>query len=346
MLVGLVAEPGGGGAQPVADGLRDVRGVVLEDARAVAELGGLLVGAGDVAAAGDAVVEAGGVLDPVAVAEGPVSLVVAEQEGVRVVVDHGVLVRQQLAGAGEGDRGAGEAGRRGGGLDGAAGCGPGDAAAVFEVVVQAGDGVGDRAGGLEVDEVVDAVAAAGGVSLGVQSKAVRMCPYWMARATSPLGRRAMCQARVRRKRARPMFPCGSAGMTSPGRPWLAASWFAQVTKSSIRSRSALIFREPVSRPFAVQVVGVVVEQQVPVRDHALQDADGVDDRGDGHPGDLALGAAGTVVAVFVGGGLELVAADQVPSGPARRDRDRDRGSIRCAGPGPLRGACRSGRRRR
>jgi hypothetical protein len=58
----------------------------------------------------------------------------------------------------------------------------------------------------------------------------------------------------------------------------------------------------------------VVEQQVPVGDHALQDADGADDRGDGDPGNLALEAAGLVVAVLVGGGLELAAADQVPSG--------------------------------
>ena len=90
----------------------------------------------------------------------------AEHEGVRVVVDHGVLVRQQPAGAGQGDGGAVEAGRRSCGLYGAAGCGAGYAAAVCEVVVQGGDGVGDGAGGLKVDEVVDAVAAAGAVSLG------------------------------------------------------------------------------------------------------------------------------------------------------------------------------------
>jgi hypothetical protein len=43
----------------------------------------------------------------------------------------------------------------------AAGRGAGYAAAVCEVVVQGGDGVGGRAGGFQVDEVVDAVAAAG-----------------------------------------------------------------------------------------------------------------------------------------------------------------------------------------
>src|SRR5260370_758379 len=56
--------------------------------------------------------------------------------------------------------GVGEAGCGGGGREGAAGGGAGQAAAVPEVVVQGGDGVGDRAGGLEVDEVVDTATAA------------------------------------------------------------------------------------------------------------------------------------------------------------------------------------------
>ena len=68
MLVGLIAEPGGAGPEAIADGLGDVRSLVLEGDGAIAEPGGLLVGAGDVAAAGDAPVEAGGVLDPVAMA--------------------------------------------------------------------------------------------------------------------------------------------------------------------------------------------------------------------------------------------------------------------------------------
>jgi hypothetical protein len=63
------------------------------------------------------------------------------------------------------------------------------------------------------------------------------------------------------------------------------------------------------RPVAARVVGVVAEQQVPVGDHALQDANGVDDGGNGDPGNIALDARGVVVAVFVGGVLVLVAAD-------------------------------------
>src|ERR1700728_280696 len=43
------------------------------------------------------------VLDFAAVAECLIALVVAEHKGVRVVVDHGVLVRQQPAGAGQGN---------------------------------------------------------------------------------------------------------------------------------------------------------------------------------------------------------------------------------------------------
>jgi len=63
----------------------------------------------------------------------------------------------------------------------------------------------------------------------------------------------------------------------------------------------------------VRVVDAVVEQQVPGGDHAFQHADGRDDRGDGDPGNVALGTAGKVIAILVGGCLELAAADQVPS---------------------------------
>jgi hypothetical protein len=45
VLAGLAAEPDGGGAEPVADGLREVRGLGFLGKRAVAELGGLLIGA-------------------------------------------------------------------------------------------------------------------------------------------------------------------------------------------------------------------------------------------------------------------------------------------------------------
>jgi hypothetical protein len=61
---------------------------------------------------------------------------------------------------------------------------------------------------------------------------------------------------------------------------------------------------------------VMIEQEVPVGDHALQDPDGVDHRGDGNPGNVAFGTTGMVVALFVGSILVLIAADQVPSGPA------------------------------
>ena len=257
----MVAEPGGAGPQPVGDGLGDVLGLVLQGERAVTELGGLLVGAGDVAAAGDAVVQAGGVLDSLAVAEGPVPLVVAEHEGMRVVIDHGVLVRQQLAGAGEGDGGAGEAGGRGGGLDGAAGGGPGYAAAVSEVVVQGRDGVGDRAGGLKVDKVVDAVAAAGAVFLGCPVEGGAHVPVLDGQGDQAVGPARDVPGQGPPEAAAAMFPCGSAGMTSPARPWLAASRLARhevldpVPSADTFGTSA--------GPAARQVVGVMIEQQVP-----------------------------------------------------------------------------------
>jgi hypothetical protein len=97
------------------------------------------------------VVEAGGVLDAIAVAERLVAFVVAEQHRLRVVVDHRVLVGQQPAGGGRGDRGVGELWGGGGRLDGAPGRRAGHAPAGFQVVVEIGDGVGDRADGLDVD---------------------------------------------------------------------------------------------------------------------------------------------------------------------------------------------------
>jgi hypothetical protein len=72
-------------------------------------------------------------------------------------------------------RGAGEAGRAGGGRDDAAGCGPGYAAAVLEVLVQGGGGVGGRAGGLQVDEMRPP-AIDGGWRTGKQ----RVLPYSQA----------------------------------------------------------------------------------------------------------------------------------------------------------------------
>src|SRR5689334_5100369 len=92
VLADLLAEPGSGrrGCGRRLAGARTRP--VLEGERAVAERGGLLAGAGDVAAAGDAPVEAGRVPPPVAVAQGPVPLVMTQDERMRVAVNHCVLV--------------------------------------------------------------------------------------------------------------------------------------------------------------------------------------------------------------------------------------------------------------
>jgi hypothetical protein len=81
VFVGQLTEPCGVGAEAVADGLRGVLGLGFDDGGPLAELDGLLVGAGDIAAAGDAPVEAWGVPDAVAVAERPVALVVVRALG-------------------------------------------------------------------------------------------------------------------------------------------------------------------------------------------------------------------------------------------------------------------------
>jgi len=56
-------------------------------------------------------------------------------------------------------------------------------------------------------------------------------------------------------------------------------------------------REPVPARVAAQVVGVVVEQQLAVGNHAFQDTDGVHDRCDGRPGNIADFALGAVVVI-------------------------------------------------
>ncbi|MEV7856485.1 hypothetical protein [Streptomyces sp. NPDC088183] len=128
-------------------------------------MGGVLIGADDVAAAQNAVVQAGGVLGTAAVAERLGAFVMAEQECLGIIEDHGVFVVQQAAGGGGGDDGAREAWALGGGLDGVPCSGAGDPSTAFEVVVEVGDGVGDCADGLHVDELVNVAPAAGCVSL-------------------------------------------------------------------------------------------------------------------------------------------------------------------------------------
>ncbi|RKN05338.1 hypothetical protein [Streptomyces radicis] len=132
------------------------------------------------------------------------------------------------------------------GADAAVQAGAGDAKAVVQVLPQVGDGVDGGAGGLDVEELVDAVTAAGGISArdGGAEMAVLN-----GQGHQPSGRRAMCQARVRRKRSVPIAPCGSGGMTSWARPSAVASLCAHATKSSMRSTRVATRSEPL--PFCL-----------------------------------------------------------------------------------------------
>jgi hypothetical protein len=69
-------------------------GLPFEGERTLAQPRGMLVCTGYVPASRHAPIEAGSVLYAVAMAEGPVGLVVTQDKGVRVVEDHGVLVLQ------------------------------------------------------------------------------------------------------------------------------------------------------------------------------------------------------------------------------------------------------------
>ena len=211
----------GGGAEPPGDGRGGVGGELLGPEGALAQVVGVAVGADGVAAAGPAVVLVRGCRAGARFAERGVAFEDADQAAVRVVEQDEPVAGEVVGGLpGEvlRDDAPLEAGRRGDGDERAAGGGPGDPLAGGEAVFQAGGGVGGGQGGLDVEEVVDAVAAAAGVAVdGDATRVVRMCPYWIARATSPPGRRAMCQARLRRKRLVPSAPPGSRGCL-PGQP--------------------------------------------------------------------------------------------------------------------------------
>lgn len=179
------------------------------------ELGGMVVGAGDVRARRAAPVEARAVGGVQSVAQGSVSVVDAHHEGVRVVVDGQLGVVEDVPGLPTGADGPGECRGLAGCPDGAAGCRPGDACACLEVGVEGSEGVRGGAGGLDVQEVVDAVAAAGCVASADGGAQVAVldregdqssgAPYDVP------GQRAS-------ERARPRSPCGSSGTLSCRRP--------------------------------------------------------------------------------------------------------------------------------
>ncbi|MFJ3219701.1 hypothetical protein ACIPLC_27770 [Kitasatospora sp. NPDC086801] len=73
----------------------------------------------------------------------------------------GLGVPDEVVGVVVGADGTGEGGGLGCGVDGPAGCRAGDSGASGEVVVQGGEGVSGGPGGLDVEEFVDASAAAG-----------------------------------------------------------------------------------------------------------------------------------------------------------------------------------------
>ncbi|WP_406099844.1 hypothetical protein [Streptomyces sp. NBC_01013] len=153
----------GAAAEPVGERIRQGLGggLLLQRLRVLAKLVGVLVGAGDVRAGRLATIEPRGIGDVEAVAQGPVAVVDAHQEGARVVVDGQGGVRQDVAGLAVGADRAGERRCLGGGVDRAPGGRPGDARLVGDVVVDGGEGVGGGPGGLDVEQFVDAVAAPG-----------------------------------------------------------------------------------------------------------------------------------------------------------------------------------------
>lgn len=185
MLVGEGSQAVGVLSEPFGQRLGNVGGPLVQGVRAVVELVGVLIGADDVAAAVDAVIEARGLPGDSPVTEGLFAPVVAEQENVRVVIEQGVFVGQQPPCCSGSDDRPGKPGCLGSGVDRASCGGAGDAPAGFEVVVEVCHGVGDRADGLDVDEFVDAVPAAGCVPLG--DKGCPQVPVLDGQSDQPAG---------------------------------------------------------------------------------------------------------------------------------------------------------------
>ena len=167
MLVGQFVQRGRAAAQPVGDRLRG-QGRVRLAAEAFslrAELPCVAVGAGDVRAGGLAAVQArrarGAVRGVARVAKCASRVVVAGQVGVGVL-EHGQrgVGQQGLGLAGRGEHAAEAVVFLAGRVDQAAGRRAGDPFAALQGVVDLAEVLGDRAGGLQVQELVDAVALA------------------------------------------------------------------------------------------------------------------------------------------------------------------------------------------
>jgi hypothetical protein len=214
-----------------------------------------------------------------------------------------------------------EAGCLGDGGERAARGGPGDPLADGEAVSEAAGGIGGGQGGLDVKDAVDAVGAAARVAAGgadVQDGA--HVPVRDREGDQPAGRRATCQARVRRNRDMPTAPQGSPGMTWSG-----------LVPGSLAVGPGDEVLDPQVQGLVLQGAGVAAvvdpegvmrgaEEEFPGGDDVLQDTDGADDGGGRDPGDLAVLAGGDVVPVGVGDVLVVPAADQVTPGGAARTR--------------------------
>ncbi|WP_181007594.1 hypothetical protein [Streptomyces sp. SM1] len=168
-----VTQTGRVAAKTVGERARDAGRSPVEEVGAIKDLGDVLVGAGNVPAAGDASIKARGVFDA-AMAESLFALVDTHQQSVGIVVDGQLRVGNDLSSLTQADDRAGVLHCGGSGCDSPPGGRSRDAKAVFEVVVQVSDGVNGRPGGLDVEEVVDPVTASGGVSDRYGSSQVRV----------------------------------------------------------------------------------------------------------------------------------------------------------------------------
>ena len=181
-------------AEPVGDRLRGQRRVRLaaKPFRFRAKLLGVAVGAGDVRACGLAAVQARrarrAVCGVVRIAKRPSRVVVAGQVGVSVLENGQRRIGQQGLGLpGRGEDAAEAVVFLAGRVDQAAGRRAGDPFAVLQGVMDLAEVLGDRPGGLQVQELVDAVALTRAVALADQRPQVPVLDREGNQSAGPAG---------------------------------------------------------------------------------------------------------------------------------------------------------------
>lgn len=205
----------------------------------------------------------------------------------------------------------------GSGADRPAGCRAGDFLPSRCLVTEFRRGVGSGEGGLDIEHGVEAAAAAGTVAAGgpgIQDGAHvavldRECDQ-SARAAGDVPGQSPAEP------GRPDCPVRVVGDDLVGEALSFGFAVGPGDEFLDPLGQAVVLQGSVKVALATEVVVSGAEEEFAFRDNAFQDADGVDNRSNGDPGDLAFFTCGDVVSIVVGDALVVPTADQVPTGRA------------------------------